>query len=59
MGLLAKIFGILTKPGDKMSAEKTKSGRNVMKIHTSERKTSFVHYPSTGTTVKTEVFRKK
>ncbi len=58
MGLLAKIFGILSKPGDKMSAEVTKTGRKVMKVHTSAGKHSVTQYPN-GTTVKTIVNRKK
>ena len=58
MGLLAKIFGLLSKPGDKMSAEVTKTGRKVMKIHTSEGKHSVTQYKN-GTTVETIVTRKK
>ncbi len=43
--------GILKQPGDKLSAEKTSSGLEVLKINTAEIKESAVRYPSTGTIV--------
>lgn len=51
--------GLLKKPGDKASAEITKSGRGVIKINTKETKYSKTVYPSTGTTVETKTTRKK
>lgn len=47
--------GILSKPGDKLTAEITSSGRQVVKIATSGIKRSVVRYPETGTTVETIV----
>ena len=62
MAFLPALFGgkgkgLLTKPGDKMSARVTKSGRQVVKLDTSEIRRSAVRYPSTGTTVETIVRR--
>lgn len=64
MGFLSKLLGgnsgngILKNPGDSFTARISKTGRGIMKINTTETKTSFVKYP-TGTIVKTEVFKKK
>ena len=49
--------GILKQPGDKLSAEKTSSGLEVLKINTAEIKESAVRYPSTGTIVQTKVIK--
>ncbi len=49
--------GILSKPGDKMTAEVTKSGRQVVKLETQEIKRSAVKYPETGTIVETRVYK--
>lgn len=51
--------GFLTKPGDKFSAEVTKSGKQVVKLVTSEIKRSAVRYPETGTVVETIVRKGK
>lgn len=51
--------GVLKQPGDKLSAEITPSGREVVKIDTSETKESAVRYPSTGTIVETKVIKVK
>ncbi len=50
----------LKKPGDKISAEITHSGRQVMKLHTENNtiKHSLTRYPSTGTEVETFVRKK-
>ena len=44
---------LLKKPGDKFTAEITKSGRGVAKLKTSEKKMSMTYYPSTRTRVTT------
>lgn len=48
---------LLSKPGDKFSAEITKSGNKVLKLVTSRAKRSAVMYPKTGTVVETIVHR--
>lgn len=50
---------LLTKPGDKFSAEVTKTGKQVVKIATSEIKRSAVKYPETGIIVETIVRKTK
>lgn len=49
--------GILKKPGDRLSANITKSGKQVIKIHTATTKRSATKYPSTGTIVETIVHK--
>lgn len=58
MSFLPEILkGLLRKPGDKVSAEITPSGLQVVKLITSEVKRSAVRYPGTGTVVETIVHR--
>ena len=63
MSLLPSIYnstkGILTKPGDKLFAEIKPSGRQVVKLLTSEVKRTAVRYPGTGTIVETIVHQVK
>ncbi len=49
--------GILKNPGDNLSAQITKSGKQVIKVHTSTVKRSATRYPSTGTIVETIVHK--
>jgi len=51
--------GLLSKPGDKFSAEITPTGKQVVKINTEEIKHTAVKYPSTGTIVETIVHKEK
>lgn len=51
--------GLLSKPGDKFSAEITPTGKQVVKIDTEDIKRSAVRYPSTGTVVETIVHKPK
>lgn len=53
------VSGILIRPGDKFSAEITKTGKQVVKIATSEIRYSAVRYPETGTVVETIVHKIK
>lgn len=55
--LFQNLGGLLSSPGDKFSAEVTKSGRQVVKIATKTIRRSIVNYPSTGTTVETIVHK--
>ena len=48
--------GLLSEPGDKLSAEITSTGRQVVKVDTSKTKRSIVRY-KTGTVVETIVHR--
>lgn len=57
--LIRSFGGLLSKPGDKFSAEITPTGKQVVKIDTEETKRSAVRYPSTGTVVETIVHKKK
>ena len=62
MSLLPQIFNsklgkLLSSPGDKFSAEITKTGRQVVKITTDEIRRSAVRYPNTGTVVETIVHK--
>lgn len=57
--ILRVASGFLTRPGDKFSAEVTKSGKQVVKLVTSEIKRSAVRYPETGTIVETIVRKNK
>ena len=50
---------ILKRPGDKLEANMTKSGRKVLKIDTAEVKYSVVQYPTTNTVVETKTTRLK
>ena len=64
MSLLPQIFNsklgkLLSSPGDKFSAEITKTGRQVLKITTDEIRRSAVRYPNTGTVVETIVHKIK
>ena len=64
MSLLPQIFNsklgkLLSSPGDKFSAEITKSGRQVVKLTTDEIRRSAVRYPNTGTVVETIVHKIK
>lgn len=56
--LFQNLGGLLSSPGDKFSAEVTKSGRRVAKLATKAIRHSIVNYPSTGTTVETIVHKK-
>ncbi len=53
------VDGPLKKPGDKFSAEITKTEKQVVKIDTTETKWSVVKYPGTGTVVETIVHKTK
>lgn len=55
--VLSNLKSLLSKPGDKFTAEITKSGKEVIKLLTSEEKHSAVRYPETGTIVETIVRR--
>lgn len=57
MKLLPNIFnhGLLKNSGDSLSAKITKSGRQVLKLHTHSGKRSWTRYPSSGTIVGTFV----
>lgn len=57
---ITKKAGILTKPGDRLEAYITKSGRNVLKVQkdSGHSKYSITQYP-TGTIVETKVTKKK
>lgn len=55
----SNVTDVLKKPGDKLSARVTDSGRKVLKINTEEVTYSAVQYPSTGTIVETKTTRKK
>lgn len=59
--LVKSLDGILQHPGDKLTAEVTKSGRQVVKITSNHGtvKNSFTRYPSTGTIVRTSSEKKK
>ena len=64
MSLLPQIFNsklgkLLSSPGDKFSAEITKSGRQVVKLTTDEIRRSAVRYPNTGTVVEPIVHKMK
>lgn len=48
---------IISKPGDRMEARITETGKQVVKLTKDGIKQSAVHYPSTGTTVYTVVKR--
>lgn len=49
--------GFLSHPGDKIVAEVTRTGKQVIKASNTLHKVSMVRYPETGTIVKTEVYR--
>ncbi len=52
--------GILKNPGDKMSAQVTNTGRQVVKLATVETgKCSITRYPTTGTVVVTKTIYNK
>ena len=57
---ITKKTGILTKPGDRLEAYITKSGRNVLKVQkdSGNSKYSIAQY-LTGTIVETKVTKKK
>jgi hypothetical protein len=55
----SKLGKLLSSPGDKFSAEITKTGRQVVKITTDEIRRSAVRYPNTGTVVETIVHKIK
>ena len=57
--ILHSLGGLLSKPGDKFSAEITPTGKQVVKIATDEIKRSAVRYPETGTVVETRVYKEK
>lgn len=62
MSLLPKIIssipkGLLSRPGDKLSAEITPTGKQVVKLLTSETHRTAVRYPETGTIVETIVHK--
>lgn len=57
--LFQSLGGLLSKPGDKFSAEVTPTGKQVVKIATEEIKRSAVRYPETGTVVETIVHKGK
>ena len=64
MSLLPQIFNsklgkLLSSPGDKFSAELTKTGRQVVKLTTDEIRRSAARYPNTGTVVETIVDKMK
>ena len=49
--------GFLNQPGDKIVAEVTRTGKQVIKASNTLHKVSMVRYPETGTIVKTEVYK--
>lgn len=51
--------GLLKKAGDSFSAYITPAGRQVIKVATSEIRTSVTRYPETGTQVITQVIKPK
>lgn len=55
--LVSSLKDILTKPGDKFTAEITPNGNEVLKLVTSEAKRSAIRYTKTGTVVETIVHR--
>ena len=55
--LVSNLKNLLSKPGDKFTAEITPTGKEVIKLWTSEVKHSAVRYPETGTVVETIVRR--
>ena len=55
--LATNLKSLLSKPGDKFTAEITPSGNEVIKLVTSGIKRSAVRYPKTGTVVETIVHR--
>lgn len=54
---LSNLKSLLSKPGDKFTAEITPTGKEVIKLVTSEVKRSAIRYPKTGTVVETIVYR--
>ena len=55
--LVSNLKGMLTKPGDKFTAEITPNGNEVLKLVTSGAKRSAIRYTKTGTVVETIVHR--
>lgn len=55
--LVSSLKDILTKPGDKFTAEITPNGNEVLKLVTNEAKRSAIRYTKTGTVVETIVHR--
>ena len=51
--------GFLSEPGDKFTAEITKSGRQVASLKKGNNKTTLTRYPTTETIVETIVHKKK
>ncbi len=57
--LLTGFGNLLKRPGDKLEAKVTPTGRQVLKIATNQVKKSAVRYPKTGTIVETIVHKSK
>lgn len=55
--IVSNLKNLLSKPGDKLTAEITPTGKQVIKLFTGEVKHSAVRYPETGTIVETIVRR--
>jgi hypothetical protein len=55
--IVSNLKNLLSKPGDKFTAEITPTGKQVIKLFTGEVKHSAVRYPETGTIVETIVRR--
>ncbi len=53
--LMNGLHNIISKPGDRMEARITETGKRVVKLTKDGIKQSAVHYPSSGTTVYTIV----
>ena len=57
-GLISSVTNhLLSKPGDKLIAEITPTGKEVIKLITRTTKRSAIRYPSTGTIVETIVHK--
>lgn len=55
--LASNLRSLLSKPGDKFTAEITPSGKEVVKLFRNGVKRSAIRYPETGTIVETIVHR--
>ena len=54
--LVSSLKGLLSSPGDKFTAEISPTGKQIIKLNTSEIKRSAVRYPTTGKIVETIVY---
>ncbi|PWJ10232.1 hypothetical protein [Ruminococcus flavefaciens] len=56
---LFKRGNLLSDPGDKFTAEVTKTGKQVASLIKGDKKTTWTRYPTTETVVETIVHKKK